>query len=90
MPDLTVGQAVERLSHILIHVRARDLPRALRLALGQARFTDFVMRCGTHLMTQDMLTIMNCYQAQIERVEMVKEYTEWTEHKLKKATNETS
>lgn len=71
MSDLTVGQAVERLSHILIYVKAKDLPRALRLALGQRHFTAFVMRCGSHLMTKDMELVVGCYQAQLNRIERV-------------------
>ena len=51
MPDLTVGQAVERLSQVACRARINVLTRALRLALGQTRFTDMVMHAQHHLLT---------------------------------------
>ena len=68
MSDLTVGQAFERLSQITVRVNVRTLTRALRLALGQHRFTELVMMAQHYLLTEDMKRIVVSYSATIDTV----------------------
>lgn len=69
MSDLTVGRAVERLSQITCRCNIMVFTRALRLTLGQRRFTDLIM-CGQHhLMTSDMKRVVMSYQSTLDIVE---------------------
>lgn len=71
MPDLTVGQAVERLSQIACRSHIAVLTRALRLTLGQRRFTDLVMAAQHHLLTEDMKRVIKSYSTHIAFAEHI-------------------
>lgn len=63
MRGLTNNQAVERLSQITARTDTLVLARALRLALGQRRFTEVVMNAQHHLMTEDMERVVISYRS---------------------------
>lgn len=68
MSDLTVGQAVERLSQVTVRANIRVITRALRLSLGQYRFTEMVMFAQHYLLTKDMQRVVVSYSATIDTI----------------------
>lgn len=86
MSDLSVGQAVERLSQITVRANIRTITRALRLALGQHRFTEMVMWAQHHLLTEDMKRVIISYQETIDLHAGVSNYLKKREEEEIEAT----